>query len=765
MNLFDHAREQQIEKEAPLAARMRPRTLDEFIGQEHIVGPGRLLRRAIQADRLSSIIFYGPPGTGKTTLARIIANSTNAHFIPLNAVLSGVKDIREAIAVAQERRGMFGQRTILFIDEVHRFNKAQQDALLPHVENGTVILVGATTENPYFEVNKALVSRSRIFQLRSLNEDDLRNIARQALADQERGYGQLKVNLATEALDHLVNVANGDARAVLNALELAVETTPPDSYGLINITVAVAEESIQRRAVLYDKDGDVHFDTISAFIKSLRGSDPDAALYWMARMVYAGEDPRYIFRRMIIFAGEDIGMADPKALSVVVATAQAFDYVGLPEGRFHLAEACLYLATAPKSNSALAFFDALTTVEREREREIPNHLRDANRDGADFGHGAGYLYPHAYRDHWVAQQYLPQSLQGRVFYQPTSQGYEATIRDQVVRRREEQLAAMLETDLAAGGSSEKVSMGPPTQNRWLQRTLGNVGAQLGQLRDKLFALAKVERHDLILDLNAGTGLLTWEAVRRATAGGVWSLATNQQTAEALKEQIQQLDPLERPVILTGAIGELPGLIMATLAEQAGDMRPVAGQDKPPTFDVIIGRNVFTHLDDKIGAAQTVATLLGPGGRLILAETVPQYTQRLCQLVDLSMLSPELVERIRTGEESIYNNDRDPMVNWNEHDLQQIFEDVGYAHTEIIVETTTLEWRIGANQIERWFSLEAESGRPTFAQRLLNPGSDTGINPSELGGLKRIFQQQLIEKVVPWQSTTVYLIATSDRTND
>ncbi|HMQ56031.1 MAG TPA: AAA family ATPase, partial [Anaerolineae bacterium] len=517
MDLFDHARERQIEKEAPLAARMRPRTLDQFVGQAHIIGPGRLLRRAIQADQLSSLIFYGPPGTGKTTLARIIANTTNAHFIALNAVLSGVKDIREAIATANDQRGMFGRKTILFIDEVHRFNKAQQDALLPHVENGTVILIGATTENPYFEVNKALVSRSRIFQLRSLDENDLRNIVRQTLADPERGYGKLKVNLTEEALDHLVNVANGDARAVLNALELAVETTPPDDYGLINVTVGVAEESIQRRAVLYDKDGDAHFDTISAFIKSLRGSDPDAALYWLARMVYAGEDPRFIFRRMLIFAGEDVGLADPQALPVVIAAAQAFDYVGLPEGRYHLGTACLYLATAPKSNSVMGFFDALAAIEREREAEVPDHLKDANRDGADFGHGAGYLYPHAYRDHWVAQQYLPEGLQGRVFFQPSQQGYEATIQHQVARRREEQLASMLEPNLSLDWSVANLAAGPSAQSRWLQRTLSSVGTQLGQVRDRVFALAQVERHELVFDLNAGSGLLTWEAVRRAPA--------------------------------------------------------------------------------------------------------------------------------------------------------------------------------------------------------------------------------------------------------
>ncbi|MEZ4770054.1 MAG: AAA family ATPase [Caldilineales bacterium] len=478
-DLFDHRRDKLIESEQPLAARMRPRTLEEYIGQDHIVGPGRLLRRAIQADQLSSVIFYGPPGTGKTTLARVIANTTSAHFIAINAVLAGVKDIREATEVAQNQRGMYGRKTILFVDEVHRFNKAQQDALLPWVENGTVILIGATTENPYFSVNRPLVSRSRIFQLKPLTEDDLYGIAHQALADRERGYGKLNVQIDEDALAHLVNVANGDARALLNALELAVETTPPTTSEqssehaprgthhvsrvspdepsaigdqpsaisrppVIRVTLAVAEESIQRRAVLYDKEGDYHFDTISAYIKSLRGSDPDAALYWLAKMVYAGEDPRFIFRRMLIFAGEDVGLADPNALRVAVAAAEAFDRVGLPEGRFHLTTATLYLATAPKSNSAMGFFDALGVVEQEREADVPNHLRDANRDKEGFGHGEGYLYPHAYRDHWVAQQYLPEAMQGKVFYKPGDQGYEAQIRLTVVRRREAQLAAMIE---------------------------------------------------------------------------------------------------------------------------------------------------------------------------------------------------------------------------------------------------------------------------------------------------------------------------------
>lgn len=750
MNLFDHAREKQVEKEAPLAARLRPRTLDEFIGQEHIVGPGRLLRRAIQADQLSSVIFYGPPGTGKTTLARIIANTTHAHFIALNAVLSGVKDIREAIDVARDKRGMFGQKTILFIDEVHRFNKAQQDALLPHVENGTVILVGATTENPYFEVNKALVSRSRIFQLRGLTEDDLRAIARQALADEERGYGRLKVNLTDEALNHLVNVANGDARGVLNALELAVETTLPDEYGIVNVTLEVASESIQRRAVLYDKDGDVHFDTISAFIKSLRGSDPDAALYWMAKMVYAGEDPRFIFRRMLIFAAEDVGMADPQALQIITAAAQAFDYVGLPEGRFHLAQACLYLATAPKSNSGFAFFDALAAVEQERQAEVPNHLRDSNRDSQDFGHGAGYLYPHAYRDHWVAQQYLPDSLQGRVFYQPSRQGYEASIRDQVARRREEQLAAMLEPDLSLEGLLEKTGKGPAAQSRWLQRTLSNVGQQLGQIRDKVFALARVERHNLVLDLNAGSGLLTWEAVRRAPAGGVWALAHDEQTAQALLQQAGNLGSLERPIILTGPIGQLPQLVSAALQNQ--DEPENDEQDGILIFDVIIGRNLFTHLVDKAAAAQIIAGLLKPQGRLVLAEIVPKQTQRLHQLVDLSALPFDLAGRVAAAEEAIYSNPNDPMVNWNSKDLEQLFQQAGLTNTKLMVETTTSEWRIGRQQIERWFNLESQHARLTFAQHLQN----AAISASEIEQIKTIFQQQLTEAVVLWHSTTAYL---------
>jgi putative ATPase len=743
MDLFDHARQEQIAREAPLAARMRPRTLDQFAGQEHIVGPGRLLRRAIQADQLSSLIFYGPPGTGKTTLARIIANTTQAHFIAINAVLAGVKDIREAIGVAQERRGMYGQRTILFVDEVHRFNKAQQDALLPHVENGTIILIGATTENPYFEVIKSLVSRSRIFELRRLGEDALRLIAQSALTDAERGYGQLNVHIDDDALEHLVNVANGDARGVLNALELAVETTPPDEEGVIHVDLAVAEESIQRRAVLYDKDGDAHFDTISAFIKSLRGSDPDAALYWMARMLYAGEDPRFILRRMLIFAGEDVGLADPNAVRVVTACAQAFDYVGLPEGRFHLAEACIYLATAPKSNSAFALFDAISAVEREREEEVPSHLKDASRDAEDLGHGQGYLYPHAYRDHWVAQQYLPESLQGRVFYQPTEQGYEGEIQEQVARRREAQLAAMLEQEhsplaIHDDRGHERREAVPPARDRWLQRTLSNVGEQLAAQRDRVMAAAAIERHSLILDLNAGTGLLTWEAVRRAPVGGVWALAADEQAAEALRGGVANLEALSQPVILCGELEKLPDLVAA---QGQGEVR----------FGVVVGRNTLTRRPSKVTAARIIASLLADGGRLSLAEVLPRHAQRLCRLVDLSLLDEDLRGRLIAAEEAIYADPDDPMVNWETADLKAALRVAGLSDVEVQVETVTTQRHITSEHLARWFGTDAERGRSTYAGHLRQQLSD-----AELAQVQALFEAQLRDRSVAWTSQVVYL---------
>jgi putative ATPase len=442
-DLFDHALEQRMQSEAPLAARMRPRNLAEYIGQEHIIGEGKLLRRAIEADRLfSSIILWGPPGTGKTTLARVIANTTQSHFETISAILAGKAELREIVEAALERRRLHNGRTTLFVDEVHRWNKAQQDALLPHVENGTVTLIGATTENPFFEVIGALISRSRVFQLRSLNPEETGILLDRALADPERGYGQKKVALDPRARAHFVHVAGGDARNALNALELAVESTPPGRDDVIRITLDVAQESIQQRAVLYDKDGDVHYDTISAFIKSVRGSDPDAALYWLAKMLYAGEDPRFVLRRLIILAGEDIGLADPLGVVIASSAAQAFDYIGLPEGVYPIVEATLYLATAPKSNSAGSYFKAMQKLEQEGQTSVPKHLMDGNRDAEALGHGKDYVYPHELDGHFAAQQYLPKRLLGTYFYRPSDQGYEVQIAERLRAWREAQQRAL-----------------------------------------------------------------------------------------------------------------------------------------------------------------------------------------------------------------------------------------------------------------------------------------------------------------------------------
>ncbi len=442
-DLFDHAMQERMKSEAPLAARMRPRTLEEYIGQEHIVGAGKLLWRAIKTDKLfSSIILWGPPGTGKTTLAQVIANTTKSRFVTISAILAGKADLRVIIDEAMERRRLHNERTILFVDEVHRWNKAQQDALLPHVEAGVVTLIGATTENPYYEVNKALISRSRVFQLRNLNQIETGALLDRALTDKERGYGNQTVKLDSDARNHLIETASGDARNALNAIELAVESTEADSDGVIHITLDIAQESIQRRAVLYDKDGDAHYDTISAFIKSVRGSDPDAALYWLAKMIYAGEDPRFIIRRLIILAGEDIGLADPMGLIVASSAAQAFDFIGLPEGIYPIVEATLYLATAPKSNSAGAYFSAMKKIEDEGQVSVPRHLMDGNRDAEAMGHGKDYVYPHEHEGHFTPQQYLPKRLLGTYFYSPSQEGYEAQVTARLEMWRDAQRKAL-----------------------------------------------------------------------------------------------------------------------------------------------------------------------------------------------------------------------------------------------------------------------------------------------------------------------------------
>ena len=436
MDLIDYSARRALTSSAPLAQRMRPRTLGEFVGQKHILSPGSLLYRAIEADRLISLLFYGPPGTGKTALAKIIAGATQADFQQLNAVMAGIADIRRVIKKAQENLAFQKQRTILFIDEIHRFNKAQQDALLPFVEDGTIIFIGATTENPMFEVIPPLLSRSRLFSLHPLTEEDIRTILTRALKDEERGLGKLKINIAEEALNHIARSANGDARAALNALELAAMTTDPDAGGTIYITREIAAQCSRRRVLLYDKDGDNHYDVISAFIKSLRGSDPDAALYWLAHMLYAGEDPKFIARRILVHAAEDVGLADPRALEIAQAAAYAVHFVGLPEARLPLAQAALYIATAPKSNSVITAIDkALNTVKKEAGKQVPNHLRDSHYQGAaSLGHGRGYKYPHDYPGGYVDQDYLPQGLEEKTFYTPTDRGYEKIIKKRLEKK-------------------------------------------------------------------------------------------------------------------------------------------------------------------------------------------------------------------------------------------------------------------------------------------------------------------------------------------
>ncbi len=438
MDLFDYMRETTKEKESPLASRLRPTTLDEVVGQQHIIGKDKLLYRAIKADKLSSVIFYGPPGTGKTTLAKVIANTTSAEFTQINATVAGKKDMEEVVNKAKELKGMYQKRTILFIDEIHRFNKGQQDYLLPFVEDGTIILIGATTENPYFEVNGALLSRSSVFELRPLSQEEVETLILRAVQDEKKGMGSYHAVIEEDALHFLANLAGGDARSALNAVELGILTTPRSEDGMIHITLDVASECIQKRVVRYDKTGDNHYDTISAFIKSMRGSDPDAAVYYLAKMLYAGEDIKFIARRIMICASEDVGNADPMALNVAVSAAQAVERIGMPEAQIILSQAVLYVATAPKSNSACnAVFAAMDNVKKYKTT-VPVHLQDAHYKGsAKLGHGIGYKYAHDYPNHYVKQQYLPDEIKDAVFYEASDNGYEQTIKAHMKRIKDE----------------------------------------------------------------------------------------------------------------------------------------------------------------------------------------------------------------------------------------------------------------------------------------------------------------------------------------
>lgn len=437
MDLFDYMREQKSEKESPLASRLRPTTLEEVVGQQHIIGKDKLLYRAIKADKLSSIIFYGPPGTGKTTLAKVIANTTSANFQQINATVAGKKDMEQVVEQAKNNLGMYGKKTILFVDEIHRFNKGQQDYLLPFVEDGTLILIGATTENPYFEVNGALISRSSVFELQPLSVEDVKILLKRAVYDVQKGMGSYRAEIDEEALEFLADIAGGDARNALNAIELGILTTQRSEDGKIHITLDVAQECIQKRVVRYDKTGDNHYDTISAFIKSLRGSDPDAAVYYLAKMLYAGEDVKFIARRMMISASEDVGNADPNALTVAVSAAQAVERVGMPEAQIILVQAAIYIAGAPKSNASYMAISAAMDSVKSVKTTVPVHLQDAHyRGSANLGHGIGYKYAHNYPEHYVKQQYLPNEIKDAVFYEPTEMGYEKTMKERWERLKE-----------------------------------------------------------------------------------------------------------------------------------------------------------------------------------------------------------------------------------------------------------------------------------------------------------------------------------------
>lgn len=801
----------------PLAARMRPQTLDEYIGQDHIVGKGRLLRRAIAADQLTSVIFYGPPGSGKTTLARVIANHTKSNFITLNAVLTGVADIRSSIAQAEDYFNLYSRRTILFVDEVHRWNKAQQDALLPWVENGTIILIGATTENPFFEVNKALVSRSRVFQLKPLTKDDLKKAAEMALKNTERGYGHWNVQFEDGALEHLIETANGDARSLLNALELAVETTPekwnptgnpPEpAYGsTIFISKEAAEESIQKKVVLYDRDGDYHYDIISAFIKSLRGRDPDAAMYWLARMIRAGEDPHFIFRRMLISACEDTGLADPAAISIVTSCEEAFDRVGLPEGRYHLAHAALYLATCPKSNSSMAFFDALSAVEKE-DADVPNHLKDASRDAEGFGHGAGYLYPHAYRDHWVAQQYLPTELMGRVFYTPSNQGYENTIRNDVLSRRELQIAAILEKSdyyaqsesaepsvtgsKNAGGAfpaeheksefgenpisqwwtnehfksgeqkkSENLTFSPVNKLKesaldkadrmWQSRIDSNRAEILLKIRDAMTSVATLSRHDRSLVWNADDGLLLWEIARKTPEGVTCGVCRSQRGKEILEQYSRTLGNLDKPVLEFQKENETVLEMLDIFAY------------KGIVFDHLFFRNPFVSPDSIQEFVRLIkqaadkpedVSALAKNFNIVIAQKIPCNGQRISRLVASQILGNKLFEpyssllkKMEQAENEFFTDKENPLFSWNNDTVVKQFKDEGFT-VSYEVQRIIEKRRITKKEISNWFNLENSAYANAVAQ---------SIGDASIPKIANLLENAAENSIFNWETEIAFL---------
>lgn len=804
-DLFDASKTQK----EPLAARLRPRNLDEYIGQDHIVGKGRLLRRAIAADQLTSVIFYGPPGCGKTTLARVIANHTKSNFITLNAVLTGVAEIRSAIKQADDYFKLYGKRTILFVDEVHRWNKAQQDALLPWVENGTIILIGATTENPFFEVNKALVSRSRVFQLKPLTKDDLFKAANFALNEVERGYGHWNVEFEKGALEHLVDTANGDARSLLNALELAVETTPEkwDPYNAnpvpawgstIFISKETAEESIQKKVVLYDRDGDYHYDIISAFIKSLRGRDPDAAMYWLARMVRAGEDPHFIFRRMLISACEDTGLADPNAVCIVENCAQAFDRVGLPEGRYFLAHAALYLSTCPKSNSSMAFFDALSSVEKE-DAEVPNHLRDSSRDAEGFGHGNGYLYPHAYRDHWVAQQYLPSELVGRVFYTPTSQGYEAKIKEDVLSRREIQISAILEgiepekpeSDVSCGmhplphfatdfdnpigewwinknfdknstTKPENLTFTPKNERRetaldradksWKSRLDSNRAEILTTIRNAMIQLADLSRHTRSLVWNADDGLLIWEVSRKTPEGVTAGLCSNLRGLEILEQYGRTLDDLDRPVLKLrpeSLENYLSMQVFAKILEEYNENGMI--------FDRIFFRDPFNCQDsvDVLASAlkNLPKNLVAGGQQIVISQRIPSKGQKIWELIYNQILTEStrnayegILKKMENAEKEFFGNEENPLFTWNENSVKNAFEEQGF-YVKSATKVITEKRRITETEINRWFDAENSSYGSAMARE---------IGTEDLAKIKNLLTAACQNTLFNWNTTIEFL---------